>query len=204
MNPVIAKVAKSAIKKALQAKLVSMIPTVVDAVVRSYDANLNGIVKDRKSKTRPESYQPLFEARLGAFDFIQETEGGFKFKVPEMGTFKFNNGLEVIETICEGLPGKYVTITGEQYKEALGRYPRVLQETNNDAQPKDRVYLLRAADPLVKKIEKAINEELRQYEFSNFPPVDIFKEANDLVDDEMTVWVDEAMTDAMKKMVSTN
>jgi len=200
MNPLVAKLAKTVILKYVQAKLIAKIPDVVDTVIGAYDANLNGIVTNRKSKTRPESYQPLFEDRLESFEFFTMNDNGPVFRVPEMDTFKFNNGLEIIETICEGLPGKYVTVTGEQYKNAMGKDPQVLRATDNDVPRKERVYLIRDADPLKKKIEKALNEKLPLYEFSNFPPVDIFKDANDLVNDELTGWVDEAIVEAMKNV----
>ncbi len=182
---------------------IEVVPEVKDIIINSYNINLNDVVKDRRSKIRPEDYLLEFSDRLDSFNFFKKKENGVTFVTPDMENFDFSGRLSVIQTILEGTVGNYYEVSGEDYRRLTGKNPISKESIDSTLPIKDRVYLLRSTDPVVKKAEVEFGKKyLVPYAFSNTPPIDIMIDAQRFVDNNMDYWIDSAIKMANKEFIS--
>lgn len=167
-----------------------IIPEVINIIMEDYAFSLNG-VSDIKSKTAPEWYEDEFRDRLQKFKFVAITADGVKITNPDMKNFDFNDGLETVENILEGIVGRYVEISREDYI-------KVTKMQTYRGEYKD-VYLIKYS-PLVKKWEGILDKKLDIYPFSNTPPIDIFSRAEDFVEQGLDYWISVAIDKSEKEL----
>lgn len=153
-------------------------PNIIKVIMDSYDDYLMGRPFNEDSRLRPEFYRSIFMDRLSEFNFIDYGVLKFSFKLPDMDSFDFDNGLELIKLILEGIPGKVSEISGEDYILAAKKQVYVGAYYTGLIY-KDRSYLMdyNSADKLLKKL----NKDAILYPFSNQRPIDIFESAQELL-----------------------
>lgn len=165
------------------------IPRIKELILEDYDFNLNDVANP-KSKLAPEKYMDEFIKRLDDFEYLDETARGVVLKTPDMENFDFRDGLEPILTVLEGLAGRYVEVEQEDYKRVTGR-----QTYRGE---RKEVYLIKYNNQ-VRDWEKDLDKKFEEYAFSNSPPIDIFERADEFVDDNMSMWLDEAIKKSQKE-----
>lgn len=185
--------------------LKKQIPVVNEIIMRDYDLMLNGVDTNRDSKAKPEYYEDDFRRLLGDLDddvYVKTTDsvGLITFVVPDETNLDLSS-LPLLLIIFEGLPGRYVTATGKQFKDAkekIGSRKPLNPESRRD----DMVYLIRYTQALRKRIEAALalRRGLPPYAFSNMKGIDIFESADNYIDDNMDVWMNEAREMAVGKL----
>lgn len=190
------------IKKKLQEKMEQKIPIIFDITMNSYDINLTGAVISPQSRTNPEYLRDYFLERLMEHEFIKEESDSIKMCLPNMETFDFSGGkLRIIQTILEGVVGIYVEIDADQYEKMYKKKPRGLEAFDDAASKKDMLYIIRYTND-VRKREKILGkrEKLIRYPWSNTTGVDIFKDANNYVDENISKWISEVVDDSIKEL----
>jgi len=165
------------------------VPRIKDIILEDYDFNLNDIANP-KSILAPDLYYDDFSKRLDDFDYIDITSDGAKIMTPDMFNFNFKDGLEVVETVLEGLVGRYVEVDHEDYRRVTGR-----STYRGRRQP---VYLIKYTKE-VRDWEKDLDKKFEEYPFSNTPPIDIFSRAEEFVEENMGRWLDEAIQKSQKE-----
>jgi hypothetical protein len=179
------------------------IPEVIDRLMKDYDLNLTSAVTDRKSKTRPELYQDLFLERLEDFEYIELRDDELDFITPDIDNFDFSGRLSVIKTILEGTAGIHVEVSATQYELMFGKPPYREDPLDVDVPKKERIYIMRYT-PKLRALEKdrlaPINDELIRYPFSNIPPIDLFLETNEYVEEKlMPEMINNAIENSIKE-----
>jgi hypothetical protein len=173
-----------------------------DIIIQEYDLQLTSVVTDRRSRTNPglSKYRDAFIEALNEIEMVKETEGGWSFVVPTVGTFPFNTGtLKVIQNILEGTVGIYVEIDADQYEQMYNKRPIGLQAFDDTARKRDMIYIMRYTADVRRRERASLEEELVKYPFSNTPSIDIFDSAVEYVEDNLDDWIDDAITTAIKK-----
>lgn len=168
-------------KKLVEILEVEAIPKVIELVMEDYRANLFGIAKS-KSLLAPEKFEDEFRRRLEGFDFIDKG-------TPDMVSFDFSGELESIQTILEGISGKYVEVERKDYTKATKKQTYRGEYKN--------VYLMRYTVE-VRKWEKILDKKFDVYPFSNISSIDIFGRAEKFVTDNFDNWIDEAIEKSEK------
>ena len=126
---------------------------------------------------------------------------GIILHIPDMETFDFSDGLEVVETMLEGTSGTYVEINEQDYLHAFGRKPKFIKAVDDRVSSKDRVFLVRYTGN-VRRAEKSLNKRFVKYPFSNSPPIDILEKGNSYVKDELDKRIDIVIQKSTKEVVS--
>jgi len=199
------------IQKHLVESLEKKILEIIEIIMVDYNLLLNGVDINRNSKARPELYEDEFRSLLEDLDkdfWINTSERGagyVSFTMPSIDTLDLSN-LKILELIFEGLPGKYVTVTEEQFKNANIKIGNK-QLLDSNARKSDRVYLVRFNDSLRIELENILNlrKGLPVYAFSNMPGINIFETANVYFDDNIDKWIDKAIdkaTNELKQQIS--
>jgi len=165
------------------------VPRVKAIILEDYDFNLKDI-SNPKSKLAPENYFSEFTKRLDLFDYVVKKSDGVKIVTPDMDNFSFKNGLESLQTVLEGLVGRYVEV---DYKDYVGA---TKQQTYQGK--KDVVYLVKYT-PEVRNWERDLKKKFEEYAFSNTPPIDIFGRADEFVSDNIDKWIDKAIEKSQKE-----
>jgi hypothetical protein len=178
----------------LRSKLVDIleedaIPRIKDIIMEDYDFNLNDIANP-KSKLAPDNYAGEFLKRLDDFDYIDLTAKGVRLTTPDMENFDFRDGLEPVETILEGMIGRYVEVEHDDYQRVTGR--STYRGKRMD------VYLIKYTNE-VRDWEKDLDKKFEEYAFSNSPPIDIFERAEIFVNENMEKWIDDAIKKSQKE-----
>lgn len=178
----------------LQDKLVfvlenNAIPRIKDIILEDYDFNLNDVANP-KSKLAPDGYVGEFTKRLNSFDYLDKTSKGVKLITPDMENFDFRDGLEVVETVLEGLVGRYIEVEHDDYQRATGR--------STYRGKRAEVYLIKYNNE-VRDWEKDLDKKFEEYAFSNTPPIDIFARAEIFVNENMERWIEEAVEKSQKE-----
>jgi hypothetical protein len=169
-----------------------------DAVRTKYE-ELNGVVTDRESKSRPEEYMDKFFTELREESSIQNIEGeGIVLEVPNMETFDFS-GMEPLQHIVEGTPGKYVEMNTEDYDNVFGNKYKSETLINPEAVSKYRVYLVPYSNK-VRQYEKANGKRFVIFPFSNMAPFNLFEEGEVFLNENVGKWVGDSIKTAMKKV----
>jgi len=194
MDKVIKKIVGDSTKQ-LEKSLIKIleetaVPMVKEIILKDYDNLLNDVANP-KSLLAPERYMDEFEKRLNQFYFVRKTAKGVRFVSPDMENFNFRGILGPIETILEGLSGKYVEVELEDYRKATKK-----QTYRGEYR---KVYLIKYSSE-VKKWEKTLNKKFDEYAFSNTPPIDIFGSAEEFVKDDLDTWIEEAIIEAQREI----
>lgn len=185
--------------------LKKQIPIINDLIMTDYNLMLNGVDTNRDSKAKPEYYEDDFRELLNDLDddfYIKTTGtvGYIVFVVPDETNLDLND-LPLLQLIFEGLPGKYVTATGKQFKNAAEKIG-YRKPFNPKARKDDMAYLISYSSALRKRMESILNlrRGLPPYIFSNVRGIDIFETADDYVDKNISAWMDEAGDMAVGKL----
>lgn len=195
----IAKTLDDLIDQELLNKLTSNVEEVKELIIETYDQELINVVTSSDSKTRPEDYLDDFMEKLEEFEYIEEVNDQLIFRVPDMENFDFSGRLRVIENILEGIVGTYVEITGGQWLQIFGKSKVPTDPIDSSVPVKERVYLLKY-NAFIKGKEKELNVKFVRYPFSNAGPMDIFDDVNRYVSDEISKWIDEAVSNAQTRL----
>lgn len=174
---------------------------VQDIILQEYDDELVDVVTDRDSRTNPNYYRDEFQARLEAFDYIEESGDDLTFNVPDMENFDWSGRLRVIQVIMEGLLGEYVEMDEEEYKSVFNKKPVAEQSLDEYVPPKMRIYLIKY-NATVRQSEKELNKKFVRYPFSNTPSINVMDEGEEYTNDNMDRWIKEAFEEAQKKFVN--
>lgn len=170
-----------------------------DAVRAKYE-ELNGVVTDARSKSRPEEYMDKFFTELREESSIQNIEGiGIVLEVPNMETFDFS-GMEPLHHIIEGTPGKYVEMNEEDYENVFGKKYKSETIINPEAIRKNRVYLVPYSNK-VKQYEKANRKKFVVFPFSNMSPFNLFEDGEVFLNENVGKWVGDSIGTAIKTVV---
>lgn len=195
-NPVIVQKAARTMVDSIKLAAEDMVDTKVSYIIKSailddYDNMLVAPVIDRSSKTNPALYREAFEDALNAFVFFKnKDESGFAISVPDYDNFKFNGRLKILKTILEGTAGTYVELSADDYKLIFGKKAISMEPFDNTVSSKDIVYLVRYTSFIQSK-EKELKRRFVRFPFSNTAPINIFNNANKLVDSNLDKWVSE-------------
>lgn len=189
------------VKETLSDELSVFSEEIIEFLMRSYDVNLIGVVTDRKSKTDPALYRDEFYNRLKEFDFVIVKNGQVTLRVPDMENFDWRGRLEVVQTILEGVSGKYYEVTADDYRNAMGKLPVSKKPLDKSVPLKDKLYLVRSGDTLRRTLEKRLDKGLVLYPFSNTHGLDreLFDEAEKFVDSELPDIINTALKKALKE-----
>ena len=189
------------LKNKLTVKFTEAIEKIKEVTIAKYDEELLDVVTDRNSKTNPNFYREDFIERLDKFSYLNKSENTVTISTPDMETFDFSGRMRVIETIMEGTAGLYVEVNEEDYKKIFGKRP-VNQEPLDDYVPtKERIYIIRYTG-VIKKAERSMKKKFVRYPFSNTPPIKILEIADKFIDDNMDIWIKDAIEDAQKEFAS--
>lgn len=150
-----------------------IIENIIDTIIEDYRFELNGVV-DINSDLAPEHYEKLFIDRLNGFSFLDVKRDKIIIHCPDIDTFDFSNGLEIIQVILEGIVGTWVEITGEDYRQLLSDEVGTVIDCGSTC-------LLKAND-VVANLETVLGKKFRYFEFSNSKPKDIFNRAEKGID----------------------
>lgn len=126
---------------------------------------------------------------------------GITMNVPDMETFNFSNGLEIVETMLEGVAGTYVEIDEQDYLYIFGKKSKFIKAVDDRVLPKDRVFLVRYTGN-VRRAEKNLNKRFVKYPFSNSSPIDIVEKANTYVKGELDKCIDNIIQKSIKEVIS--
>jgi hypothetical protein len=179
------------------------IPQIKESIMAEYDTELVAAVTDRRSRTNPLLYREEFEDLLDSFEYIIEADHHTTLVVPDMENFPWGTGrMRVVENILDGTAGVYVEVDESQYVQLYGRQPRALKPYDKTVPRAQRIYLLKYT-PEVQRLEMEVfhRRSLVRYPFSNTPSIDIFDQANTLVERNLKSWISESIKDISKEYV---
>jgi hypothetical protein len=177
------------------------VPMIVDTVMSSYDLELTAAVISRDSRTNPVLYRSIFLERLENFEFVIEQENGLLLRTPDMDNFDFSGRLRIIENILDGTAGVYVEVDEEQYVQMYNRQPRRTDVIDPTVPKKQRIYLLRLTEDVNRRL-RSNNIRRIKFPFSNSPPIDIFRAADQLVEPNMDRWIQYTINNARRDFVA--
>jgi len=173
-------------------------------IMEEYDTKLTSVVSDRRSKTNPGLPIYVDAFRTAVYEFPMVNGGDeIRMSVPDMSNFKFDNGpLRVIKTILEGVVGKFVEVTLNQYLEMYKQPSSSLMQLDSGANVKDVVYILRYNADVQNRERITFGKRgaLVVYPFSNLPPIDVFDKSNKYVEENMDRWIDESIEEFNKEL----
>jgi hypothetical protein len=170
------------------------IPRIKDIILEDYGFSLLDIA-DPKSRLAPERFLSEFQNRLEDFEYIRivsRSKRGVRkivFSVPDMENFDFSGKLRTIENTLEGMVGKYVEISKEDFLKATGR---------KHLGPDDPFLEKRTAK--VRGWEKKLDRRFPDYAFSNMSPIDIFSRAEQFYDENIDRWSEMAEKKSNKEL----
>ena len=198
----VSKKVDSALKKNLNDTLINAIEEIKQIIIEEYDEELMSAKKDRKSKIDYDKYRNEFISRLNNFQFIKGNGNGIILDIPDMETFDFSDGLEIVQTMMEGLSGIYVEVNEKEYSYIFGRKPKLTDAIDKSVASKDRVFLVRYIGN-VRNAEKDLNTRFVRYPFSNIPPIDVLEAGDIFVRDNLDEWINNSIGRANKEVVTS-
>jgi len=142
-------------------------------------------------------YKNLFETRVDNFQYVvKHGTDQIKLVTPGMDTFNFMD-LEMVQTAMEGIAGKYVEISESEYD--------IINKIENKVSPKKKTYLIRETQEVIDISESILKKKLTKFPFSNKPPLhrEIFDKADDVVEQNMEGWIEEAVSVGKKRIKNT-
>ena len=162
-------------------------PKIIESIMEDYDERLTGVA-DPKSKLAPEYFMDEFRRRLERFDFVKETIDGVRLMLPDMENFNFSGRLRPLQNILEGVSGRYVEVSGADYRRASGK-----QTYKGKYIRKELTYLFTQQVAVV--WERMLKKKFDTYPFSNTPPIDLFARAQIFAEDNIDDWINKSITD---------
>jgi len=132
-------------------------------------------------------YKNLFDTRVDNFKYVTRNGAeNIKISVPDMDTFNFMD-LEMVQSIFEGISGRYVEISESEYN--------IINRIDNKVSPKKKTYLIRETKEIVDIEDSIFKKKLTRFPFSNKPPLhrEVFGKAEDFVDEHMSSWIEKAI-----------
>lgn len=192
---------KTLTKKQIISRLETASTEVIDYIMKLYDDELVSVVTDRDSRANPLYYREEFLERLNNFEYIEVFDDAVDFIVPSMTNFDFSGRLKIIENIMDGTAGIFIEVDGKQYEALFPTKKPPLVEALDRSVPKRRmIYLVKHTHGLGKRWKSIFSgEKMVRFPFSNSPPIRIFEEANNFVDDNLDKWIDEAVDNTTKE-----
>ena len=198
----VSKKVESDVRKNLKNEFNNALNEIKQIIIEEYDDKLMGATAHSKSLIDYNMYREEFISRLNDFQFIKENGNVITLDIPDIETFDFSDGLEIVQTIMEGLSGVYVEVNEKEYSYIFGRKPRLVEAVDKRVSPKDRVFLVRYTGS-VRNTEKELSKHFVRYPFSNTPPIDILEAGNLFVNDNLNVWVNNAIERSNKEVVTS-
>lgn len=182
------------LKYGLINKFNGQITTILISFIKDYYTDyFDSLQKDSRCKITPDTYKDLFFKRVDEFKFVKDDDDTFDNKVtlvlPDMENFNFRDGLEGIETILEGISGRYVEITSEEYKLI---YKKEVANINSFDDLK-KVSIVKYNDTIYDAEDDILGYRLPMYMFSNSKPVKLFEALDTYVDNNLDKWLDEVI-----------
>ena len=190
------------LKKSLNNELINVVEEIKQIIIEEYHDKLMGFKADSKSAIDYNMYRNEFISRLNEFQFIKDNGNIITLNVPDMETFDFSDGLELVEIIMEGLSGIYVEIDEKEYSYIFGKKPQLIEAVDKRVAPKDKVFLVRYTGK-VKAVEKELNKSFIRYPFSNTSPIDILEMGNLFVKNNLDEWINNAIEKSNKEVVNS-
>ena len=135
---------------------------IIDIIMDDYDLMLNGVDTNLNSQSKPEFYEEKFRDLLEDLDddfwidISKEGKTEIYFRIPTVTNLDLKE-LPVLKLIFEGIAGKYVTATAGQFKLAKVKIGSRVP-LDEKVRSSDRVYLIRAADPIRRRLESTLNK----------------------------------------------
>lgn len=169
---------------------------IVDTIEEDYIIMLNSVSAHKNSLTRPILYQDIFMDRLNNFTFLEILNSNIILNVPDMETFNFSGELRVIQTILEGLfPSVYFEI-----KESDRKRMGLVKSTIRFIIKGETLYLydIKKYNNLETLMQNNKVEKI-EYPFSKVGPLDIFTNADDVVNEYMDKWLTTAIKEGQLK-----
>lgn len=198
----VSKRIESGTKKNLKRKFSDVVDEIKQIIIEEYDDKLMGSVVNRKSAIDYNMYRDEFISRLDNFQFIKENGNVITLDVPDIETFDFSDGLEIVQTMMEGLSGTYVEVNEKEYSYIFGRSPKVTEAVDKHAQLKNRVFLVRYTGK-IRNTEKELNKRFVKYPFSNTPPIDVLEVGSLFVNNNLNEWINTAIESSNKEVVTS-
>ena len=198
----VSKKIESGVKYNLKTEFNNVIDEIKNVIIEEYDDKLMKSTINRRSLIDYSMYRDEFISRLDDFQFIKESENIITLDVPDIETFDFSDGLEIVQTMMEGLSGAYVEVNEKEYSHIFGKKPRLSEAIDKRVSPKDRVFLVRYTGN-VRGAEKDLNKRFVKYPFSNTPPIDILEVGNLFVNDNLDKWINNAIEKSNKEVVTS-
>lgn len=196
----VSKKIKSRVKNNLKSEFIIVVDEIKQVIIEDYDDKLTNSIANSKSAIDYNMYRDEFISRLNDFQFIKEEGSIVILDVPDIETFDFSDGLEIVQTMMEGLSGVYVEVNEKEYSSIFGRKPKLSDAVDRRVPSKDRVFLVRYTGK-VRNVEKGLNKRFIRYPFSNTPPIDILEAGSSFVDDNLNEWINNAIEKANKEAV---
>lgn len=196
----VSKNIESGVKKNLKVEFSNAVDDIKRIIIEEYDDKITGSVANNRGLINYSIYRDEFVSRLDEFQFVRGNENVVTLDIPDIETFDFSDGLEIVQTMMEGLSGTYVEISGEEYSYVFGRKPRASDAVDARVSPKDRVFLVRYTGR-VRSTEKELKKRFARYPFSNTPPIDILEAGNLFVNDNLNKWINNAIEMSNKEVV---
>ena len=198
----VSKKVESGVRKNIKNEFNNAIDEIKQVIIEEYDDKLMGSTVNSKSLIDYNRYREEFVSRLDVFQFIKENGNIITLDVPDIETFDFSDGLEIVQTMMEGLSGVYVEVNEKEYSYIFGGKPRLAEAVDKRVSPKDRVFLVRYTGR-VRNTEKELSKRFVRYPFSNTPPIDILEAGNLFVNNNLNVWINNAIERSNKEVVTS-
>lgn len=168
-----------------------IVPIIISTIQDDYSFMLMDIVIDKRSRVHPEQYRDEFNYRLDNFEFIKLYDMKIILIVPDVEIFDFSGQLKILHTIIEGISGIYIEVDTNEYIEIFGSIP--MDDEYMDNFNVDDLYLVQYSSFIMRR-EKELSKKFVRCPFSNSPPLDIFKRANEMIDNDLDTWIDETIS----------
>jgi hypothetical protein len=174
------------------------IPEIIDVIETSYDYLSDSVVFSRNSRLNLIKFKSLFMDRVNEFEYLKLINGinsyTIEMDIPDVDSFDFSNGLEILELITLGVPANYVEVDERTRRKIGATFPKAPLSFRVD---NTIVYLYdvkRYNTILTTLREKKIEVMMFPFSAKN-KGFDVFDEANDYDDDNF---------DSMLELVHTN
>lgn len=178
---------------------------VTEYIMKLYDDLLISQVTDRNSRANPLYYREEFLEKLNSFEHTDVLDNVVNFTVPSMSNFDFSGRLKMIENIMDGTAGVYIEVDGRQYERLFPNKKPPITEALDRSVPKNRmIYLVKYNYGLAKRWKNIFpKERMVRFPFSNTPPIRLFEETDDFVDQKLEGWLEESIDEATDKFEAT-
>lgn len=184
----------------------------IEIYLESYINLLSDTPIPEDSLSNPEFFFEDYKKELNMFTFYDEESISieeFKFRIPTEDTFIFNDRLNFLKLLLNGVAGTYYElpendyevllykISGDNFKEYILNLPKFFNENT----PQEyRFYLLNYDDKLYKIISNILQKNLVIFPFSNTPPIDLFSSGINYFEDNVGKIIDTSIKNSINYM----